>query len=59
VPDDHTSGEHHPPPPDPETDLGAELEAGPLGTASGDAAGKKDAPETTSLDALLKKFGIK
>jgi serine/threonine protein kinase len=59
VPDDHTSGEHRPPPPDPETDLGAELEAGPLGAASADAAGKKDAPGTTSLDSLLKKFGIK
>jgi serine/threonine protein kinase len=58
VPDDHSSGEHrrHP---DPETDLGAELEAGPLGAASGDAAGKADAPGTTSIDALLKKFGIK
>ena len=58
VPDDHTSGEHRTSPPDPETDLGAELEAGPLGAAS-EEAGKKDAPGATSLDALLKKFGIK
>jgi serine/threonine protein kinase len=58
VPDDHTSGEHRTSPPDPETDLGAELEAGPLGAAS-EEAGKKDAPGSTSLDALLKKFGIK
>jgi serine/threonine protein kinase len=58
VPDDHSSGEHRASPPDPETDLGAELEAGPLGAASAEAS-KKDAPGTTSLDALLKKFGIK
>ncbi|HXB55137.1 MAG TPA: serine/threonine-protein kinase [Vicinamibacteria bacterium] len=58
LPDDHSSGEHRASLPDP-ADLGAELEAGPLGAASAEMGGKKDAPEKTSLDALLKKFGIK
>jgi serine/threonine protein kinase len=57
VPDEHSSGEHRPPPREPSTDLGAELEAGPLGSASADPRGK--GPDPMSVDTFLKRFGIK
>jgi serine/threonine protein kinase len=54
VPDEHSSGELAPPAREASSDLGAELEAGPLGADS-----EKKPGDSLSVDSLLKRFGIK